>query len=307
MTEQNSKTRFGFVAVIGAPNAGKSTLVNHIVGTKVSIVSPKAQTTRTRVLGVCIEDQSQISFIDTPGIFEANQKNKLERAIVASAWEGIAEAEIVTLLVDVSKKIGGPTKAILERLAQEKGSKKHYILVLNKIDKIKREALLELSLKLNEQCNFDATFMISALKGNGVDKLTQYLAQNVPEGPWHYPEDHLTDMPMRLMAAEVTREKIFHLLHQEIPYALTVETQEWESFDNGDIKIDQTIFINREAHKKIILGKGGSMIKKIGQQSRIELEEIFDTTVHLKLFVKLSEAWMDDDDHYSIWGLNSNA
>ena len=302
-----SPARFGFVAVIGEPNAGKSTLINKILGTKISIVSPKAQTTRTRVLGVHIHDQSQISFIDTPGIFEANKKNNLERAIVASAWEGIAEAEIIALLVDVSKKIGGSTKSILERLAQEKSSGKRYILVLNKIDKIKRDALLEISLKLNEACDFDATFMVSAINGNGVDKFVSYLADNVPEGPWHYPEDHLTDMPMRLMAAEITREKIFHLLHQEIPYALTVETQKWDNFRNGDIKIDQIIFINREAHKKIILGKNGSMIKKIGERSRQELEEIFDTKVHLKLFVKLSEAWMDDEERFSIWGLNSKA
>ena len=306
-TSPTRPTRFGFVAVIGEPNAGKSTLINQILGTKISIVSPKAQTTRTRILGVHIQGQSQISFIDTPGIFEANKKNKLERAIVASAWEGIAEAEIVALLVDVSKKIGASTTAILERLAQEKARNKKYILVLNKIDKIKREALLELSLKLNEACDFDATFMISAINGNGVDKFVTHLADNVPEGPWHYPEDHITDMPMRLMAAEITREKIFHLLHQEIPYALTVETQTWENFDNGDIRIEQIIFINREAHKKIILGKGGSMIKKIGEKSRRELEDIFDTKVHLKLFVKLSETWMDDEERFSIWGLNANA
>ena len=213
----------------------------------------------------------------------------------------------MALLVDVSKKIGASTTAILERLAQEKARNKTYILVLNKIDKIKREALLELSLKLNEACDFDATFMISAINGNGVDKFVTHLADNVPEGPWHYPEDHITDMPMRLMAAEITREKIFHLLHQEIPYALTVETQTWENFDNGDIRIEQIIFINREAHKKIILGKGGSMIKKIGEKSRRELEDIFDTKVHLKLFVKLSETWMDDEERFSIWGLNANA
>ena len=305
--EQELPTRFGFVAVIGAPNAGKSTLINQILGTKISIVSPKAQTTRTRVLGVHIQDQSQISFIDTPGIFEANKKNNLERAIVASAWEGIAEAEIIALLIDVSKKIGASTKAILERLGQEKDSNKQYILVLNKIDKIKRDALLELSLKLNEVCDFDATFMISAINGNGVDKFINHIANNIPEGPWHYPEDHLTDMPMRLMAAEITREKIFHLIHQEIPYALTVETQKWENFNNGDIKIEQTIFINREAHKKIILGKAGSMIKKIGEQSRRDLEKFLETKVHLKLFVKLSETWMDDEERFSIWGLNNKA
>lgn len=302
-----SAQKFGFVAVIGEPNAGKSTLINKIVGTKVSIVSPKAQTTRTRVLAVTVEGNSQISFIDTPGIFEADQKNKMERAIVASAWEGIADAEIITLLVDVSKKIGHSTELILDRLSQDQNSNKRYILVLNKIDRIKREALLDISARLNEVCDFEATFMVSALKGSGVEGFIKYLAEHVPEGPWHYPEDHLTDMPMRLMAAEVTREKLFKLLHQEIPYALTVETENWENFDNGDIKIDQTIFINREAHKKIILGKGGSMIKKIGQQARIELETIFETTIHLKLFVKVSETWMDDEERYSIWGLDPQA
>lgn len=305
--QENQKQKFGFIALIGEPNAGKSTLINKIVGTKVSIVSPKVQTTRARVLAVAIENKSQMVFVDTPGIFEANKKNKMERAIVASAWEGIADAEIVILLVDASKKIGHSTKLILERLNQENDTKKRYILVLNKIDRIKREALLDMSLKLNEAYNFEATFMLSALKGSGVKDLIQYLAKNISEGAWHYPEDHLTDMPMRLMAAEVTREKLFKLLHQEIPYALTVETEKWDNFDDGSIKIDQTIFINREAHKKIILGKGGTMIKKIGQQSRIELEKIFETTIHLKLFVKVSESWMDDEERYNLWGLNPNA
>ena len=305
--KNSDNQKFGFVAIIGEPNAGKSTLINKIIGTKVSIVSPKAQTTRTRVLAVAIEDNAQIVFVDTPGIFEANKKNKMERAIVASAWEGMADAEIVILLVDVSKKIGHSTKLILERLAQEEDNNKRYILALNKIDRINREALLDISLELNSSYNFEATFMLSALKGQGVPDLLKYLSTNLTEGKWHYPEDHLTDMPMRLMAAEVTREKLFRLLHQEIPYALTVETEKWEAFNNGSVKIDQTIYINREAHKKIILGKGGSMIKKIGQQSREELETIFETVIHLKLFVKVSETWMDDEDRYNLWGLNPNA
>ena len=306
MSDDQSQNRFGFVALIGEPNAGKSTLLNNIMGTKVSIVSPKAQTTRTRVLGVAIEGNAQIVFVDTPGIFEASKKNKMERAIVASAWEGIADAEIVILLVDVSKKIGHSTELILERLKQD-GHNKRFILALNKIDRIKRDALLDISAKLNDAYNFDATFMLSALKGNGVNDLVKYLSENVPQGIWHYPEDHLTDMPMRLMAAEITREKLFKLIHQEVPYGLTVETQKWDSFDDGSIKIDQTIFINREAHKKIILGKGGSMIKKIGSQARHEMEQILETTIHLKLFVKVSEGWMDDEDHYDMWGLNPNA
>ncbi len=307
MNDISQEQKFGFVALIGEPNAGKSTLMNNIVGTKVSIVSPKAQTTRTRVLAVAIEGQSQIAFVDTPGIFEADKKNNLERAIVASAWEGMADAEIVAVLVDVSKKIGGATKLILDRLRTEGSSKKRYILILNKIDRIKRQALLDISMKLNAEYDFEATFMLSALKGSGVQDLVSYLASSVPVSPWHYPEDHLTDMPMRLMAAEVTREKLFKLLHQEIPYALTVETEKWEDFDDGSLKIDQTIFINREAHKKIILGKGGSMIKKVGQQSREELEKIFDVKIHLKLFVKVSEAWMDDEDRFNLWGLSPQA
>lgn len=307
MTTEENQRRFGFVALIGEPNAGKSTLINKIIGSKVSIVSPKEQTTRARVLAVAIEQESQIVFVDTPGIFEASKNNKMERAIVSSAWEGMADAEIVILLVDVSKKIGPSTRLILSRLKEEKNTKKRYILALNKIDRIKREALLDISLKLNEECNFEATFMLSALKGSGVSDLISYLAAHVPVGVWHYPEDHLTDMPMRLMAAEVTREKLFRLLHQELPYGLTVETEKWEEFEDGSIKIDQVIFTNRESHKKIIIGKGGSMIKKVGQQSREELERDFERTIHLKLFVKVSEEWMNDEERYSLWGLSSKA
>lgn len=309
MTNQNPAQKFGFVTVIGEPNAGKSTLINNVVGTKVSIVSPKVQTTRTRVLGIAIQDNAQIIFVDTPGIFDPPSKkegkNKMERAIVASAWEGIAETEIVLLLVDASKKIGGSTKLILERLKTE--TNKRCILVLNKIDKIKRDRLLELSLELNSAQDFEATFMLSALKGSGVQDLLSYLADKMPEEPWHYPEDQVTDMPMRLMAAEVTREKLFKMMHQELPYHLTVETEQWEEFDDGSIKINQTIFIAREAHKKIILGKGGSMIKKIGQMAREDLEDILETRIHLKLFIKVRENWLEDDEHYAVWGLDSNA
>jgi GTP-binding protein Era len=299
------KQKFGFVAVIGEPNAGKSTLINKIVGTKVSIVSPKVQTTRTRVLGISIHENSQIVFVDTPGIFSADQKNKMEKAIVASAWEGVADAEVLLLLVDATKKIGASTNIILERLKQE--TNKRCFLILNKIDKIKREELLDLSLKLNEIYAFEATFMISALKGNGVKDLLAHLSKILPEEPWHYPEDQVTDMPMRLMVAEVTREKLFKMMHQELPYQLTVETENWEEFDDGGIKIDQTIFIARQAHKKIILGKGGSMIKKIGQMAREELEDILETRVHLKLFVKVRENWLDDEERYALWGLNPRA
>lgn len=322
MNDQDNPEKFGFVAVIGEPNAGKSTLINNIIGTKVSIVSPKVQTTRTRVLGIAMVDKAQIVFVDTPGIFEPPKKNnaqkgpsknKMERAIVTSAWEGIADAETILLLVDAQKltrkragkDIGGSTQHIIERLQEESG--KRCILALNKIDQINREALLELSLKLNEMYNFEATFMLSALKGHGVKDLLKYLAKTLPEGPWHYPEDQVSDMPMRLMAAEITREKLFKMMHQELPYHLTVETENWEEFDDGSLKIDQTIYIARESHKKIILGRGGEMIKKIGSMARGDLEEIIDGRVHLKLFIKVRENWLDEEEHYKMWGLDPNA
>lgn len=304
-----SEQKFGFVAVIGEPNAGKSTLINKAVGTKVSIVSPKVQTTRTRVLGIAIEGNAQIVFVDTPGIFKPSDKNKMERAIVASAWEGIANAEMVLLIVDASKKIGEATQLILDRLNQEKETQgnKQFILVLNKIDKIPRDHLLALAQNLNETYSFKATFMVSALKNKGVEDLLKYLKDHIPAGRWHYPEDQVSDMPMRLLAAEVTREKLFKMLHQELPYQLTVETDKWEEFKNGSIKIDQTIYIMRESHKKIILGKGGAMIKKIGQIARAELEDILETKTHLKLFVKVRENWIEDEERYALWGLDANA
>lgn len=297
--------KFGFVAVIGEPNAGKSTLINHMVGGKVSIVSPKVQTTRTRTLGIMCHGPAQISFIDTPGIFAPSKKNKMERAIVASAYEGMTEADLLLLLVDVSKKSQKSLEPILEKLKENYQGK--VSLVLNKVDKIPRDQLLALSKELNDAFSFEATFMISALKGNGINELLDYLADAMPKGIWHYPEDQMTDMPMRLMAAEITREKLFYQLKQEIPYQLTVETDGWEPFKDGSLKISQTVYVGREAHKKIVLGSGGSFIKKIGQQARHELEDIMDGRVHLKLFVKVRENWMDDDEHFKIWGLDSKA
>ena len=301
----DQEQRFGFVAVAGAPNAGKSTLINALVGAKVSIVSSKVQTTRTRVLGIALHNSAQIVFIDTPGIFQPSKKNKLEKAIVSAAWEGIEGAETLILMVDASAKSNKMTEYILDHLKEN--NPKKTILVFNKIDRVKRDQLLALSKELNDLFDFDATFMISALKQDGLNQLMDYLHDQMPIENWHYPEDHITDMPMRLMAAEVTREKLFHKLHQELPYNLTVETDNWESFDNGDIKIEQTIYVTRETHKKIILGKGGAMIKQVGQQSRQELSRFMEVPVHIKLFVKVRENWLDDEERYSLWGLDPKA
>lgn len=301
----NKEQHFGFVAVAGAPNAGKSTLINTLVGAKVSIVSPKVQTTRTRVLGIAMHENAQIVFVDTPGIFQPSQKNKLEKAIVSAAWEGVSEAETLIFMVDLSKKSNQADQYILDYLKDNKP--KRTILVLNKIDKSTREKMMEATKKFNDQFDFDATFMISASKKNGVKDLMKYLAKVTPKGIWHYPEDHISDMPMRLMAAEITREKLFHKLHQELPYNLTVETDEWEQFDNGDIKISQTIFVTRDTHKKIVLGKGGDMIRHVGQSARAELCDMLETNVHLKTFVKVRENWIDDPERYSPWGLDPKA
>lgn len=298
-------THCGYVAIIGAPNAGKSTLINAIVGAKVSIVSPKVQTTRTRVMGIAMHEGRQIIFVDTPGIFQASDKKTMERAMVAAAWEGTVDADVIILLVDASKGMTKNVKNIIERLTQ--GSAQRVALALNKIDTLRPPALLKLAQEMNEAFDFEATFMISALKNKGFKELMVYVAKKMPEGPYLYPEDQITDMPMRLMAAEITREKLFLAMYQELPYELTVETEEWEEFDNGSVKISQTIYIAREAHKKIILGHGGAMISKIGQQARIELEEIMEQTVHLKLFVKVRENWMDKAEHYTLWGLDSKA
>lgn len=300
-------SRCGFVAIIGAPNAGKSTLINHLVGSKVTIVSPKVQTTRMRVRGIMMRNNAQIILVDTPGIFKP--KRRLDRAMVSAAWEGEQEADITALIVDASRRNPEEdAKPIIKTLTERlQGSNRKAILILNKTDKMQREKLLPLTAALNAMHNFDATFMISALNGNGVSDIADWLAKNVPEGVHAYPEDQLTDMPSRLLAAEITREKLFLRLHEELPYALTVETETWENFDNGDIKISQVILIAREAHRPIILGKGGSNIKEIGQKSRHELEQIFGCRVHLNLLVKVRENWMDDPERYAMWGLNPKA
>lgn len=304
-TQTQIQARCGFVTVIGAPNAGKSTLINALVGSKVSIVSPKVQTTRTMVRGIIVKDRSQIVFIDTPGIFAP--KERLEKAMVAAAWQGQDEADIVMLMVDASrKKIDADTRAIIDRLAEVKGNTP-CILLLNKFDKADKKTLLDMASELNRKLDFTATFMISALNQDGTQDVMDWLVKNVPQGVWHYPEDQISDMPARLLAAEVTREKLFRALYQELPYALTVETEKWEEFDNGDIKISQVVFVARETHKAIVLGKGGAQIKKIGEASRLELQDIFECKVHLKLFVKVDEKWLDDKERYEVWGLDFNA
>jgi len=294
--------RCGFIAVLGAPNAGKSTLVNRVVGTKVSIVSPKVQTTRARVMGIAVQDRAQMVFIDTPGIFEP--RRRLDRAMVAAAWGGAGDADITLLLMDAERGIDRDTRSIIKRMKTEN---KRAHLVLNKVDKVKKPELLELTTKLHGEGIFDEIFMISALNGDGVDDLVSFLAKHMPEGPWHFPEDQVSDMTERLLAAEITREKLYLQLRQELPYSTTVETETWEEWDNGSVKIEQVIFVERDSQKSIILGKGGQQIKTIGADARKELEEILDRRVHLFLFVKVREKWGDDPDRYRDWGLDFNA
>ncbi|MGO4124252.1 GTPase Era [Inquilinus sp. YAF38] len=301
MTE--AATRCGFVALIGAPNAGKSTLLNTLVGTKVAIVSPKVQTTRSRVLGIATEGATQIVFVDTPGIFKP--RRRLDRAMVAAAWAGAAEGDLVLLLVDSSLKgVREESRAIVEKLAQ---TKRKAILILNKIDAVRHEVLLTLAADLNASGVFTDTFMISALTGSGVNDLRRHLAGHLPEGPWLFPEDQVSDMPMRLLAAEITREKLFLRLQQELPYAVAVETEDWEEQKDGSVRISQIIYVQRNGQKAIVLGHGGQMIKAIGTAARLELEEITEQRVHLSLFVKVRENWLDDPARYSVWGLDYDA
>lgn len=300
MTKENE--RFGFVAVIGPPNAGKSTLINQVVGGKVSIVTPKVQTTRARVLGIMVHRRSQIAFIDTPGIFKP--KKRLDRAMVDAAWTGSSDSDLAVLMIDVKAGVDRDALRILDRLSKVK---KHAVLVLNKIDLVKSEELLTLSSDFNERFPFEKTFMISAAKGLGVKDFLSFLADTVPKGIWHFPEDQMSDMPVRLIAAEVTREKLFLALRQEVPYSATVETEDWEEFDDGSVKICQTIYVERDTQKAIVLGKGGAMVRRLSTEARMDLTEMFDRNVHLFLFVKVREKWMDDRERYEPWGLNFNA
>lgn len=291
-------TRCGFIALVGVPNAGKSTLLNSLVGTKVSIVTHKAQTTRAQVRGVVSEGEAQIVFVDTPGIF--TPKRRLDRAMVQSAWSGAGDADIVALIVDAQKGLAPDVEALIEGLANNKHRK---ILVINKIDSVNPEKLLALTQAINEKTPFDETFMVSALNGDGVGDFLDWCATNIPLGPWHFPEDQLTDLTLALTAAEVTREKLFLRIHQEIPYNATVETESFEVQKDGSYKINQVIYVTRDTHKKIVLGKGGQAIKAIGAESRAELMEIFETPVHLFLFVKVRQKWADDPERYREMGL----
>jgi len=301
MTDSATKS-CGFIAVLGAPNVGKSTLVNQMVGSKVSIVSPKVQTTRARVMGIAIRGDAQLVFIDTPGIFEP--RRRLDRAMVAAAWGGASDGDVRLFLVDAEKGVDSNSRKIIERL---KNQNIRCHLVLNKIDKVKKPELLELASRLKESGIFDEIFMISALSGDGVDDLGNFLAKHAPEGPWHFPEDQMSDMTERLLAAEITREKLYLQLRQELPYAATVETETWTEKPDGSVKIEQVIFVERDSQKAIILGKGGAQIKKIGELSRTELEEILARRVHLFLFVKVREKWGDDPERYRDWGLDFGA
>jgi GTP-binding protein Era len=299
MPEANEATRCGFVALVGAPNAGKSTLLNAMVGSKVSIVSRKVQTTRALVRGIAIEGSSQLIFVDTPGIF--SPKRRLDRAMVTTAWSGAHDADLVAVLIDARDGLDDETDAILEGLKDVRPQK---ALILNKIDVVEKSALLKLAQIANEKAKFEATFMISALNGDGVSDLKKWLAERMPPGPYHYPPDQMSDAPLRQLAAEITREKIFERLHQELPYHSTVETEQWKELRKGDIRIEQTIYVERESQRKIVLGKGGQTIKAIGEAARKEIAEIAEAKVHLFLFVKVREGWGEDPERYRAMGLD---
>jgi GTP-binding protein Era len=292
-TAGQSSTRCGFVALIGAPNVGKSTLVNALVGSKVTIVSRKVQTTRALIRGIVVEVNAQIILVDTPGIFAP--KRRLDRAMVSTAWSGAHDADLVCVLLDARAGIDEEADAILTKLETVAHPK---ILVINKIDLVPREKLLALAKAANERLTFTDTFMVAALSGDGVDDLRHALAAKVPAGPFHYPEDQMSDAPLRYLAAEITREKIYRHLHQELPYQSTVETDTWTERKDHSIKIEQTIFVERDSQRKIVLGKGGATIKSIGEQSRKEIAEIVGQPVHLFLFVKVRDGWGDDPERY---------
>src|SRR6185503_3218633 len=291
-------TRCGFIALIGAPNAGKSTLTNALVGSKVTIVSRKVQTTRALLRGIGIVGDAQLVLMDTPGIFAP--RRRLDRAMVTTAWGGAHDADIVVLLIDARKGVDEEAEAIVGRIADVAKPK---VLVLNKIDLTDKPSLLTLAQAINAKAKFDATFMLSAASHDGVDDLKAWLAAHAPRGPWHYPEDQISDAPMRSLAAEITREKLFNRLHQELPYQATVETESWKELRGGDVRIEQTIYVERESQRKIVLGKGGATIKAIGAEARREIAQLTEQKVHLFLFVKVREGWGDDPERYRSMGL----
>ncbi len=296
---EEGATRCGFVALVGAPNAGKSTLVNQLVGTKVSIVSHKVQTTRALVRGLVIENGAQVVFVDTPGIFPP--KRRLDRAMVSTAWSGATDADVIALLIDARKGLDEANVAILDKLAEAPRRK---ILLLNKIDLVRRETLLALAQEATARVGFDRVFMVSALTGDGVRDVVAYLADEMPAGPWLYPADDVSDLPLRVLAAEITREKLFARLHDELPYASTVETEKWETRKDGSVRIEQTIYVERETQKRIVIGKGGQTVKQISTEARKEISEIIDAEAHLFLFVKVRENWADDPERYREMGLD---
>jgi GTP-binding protein Era len=296
---QTAATRCGFVALIGAPNAGKSTLLNQLVGQKLAIVTPKAQTTRSRLLGIAIAGSTQIVFVDTPGIFAP--RRRLDRAMVAAAWSGAEDADEIVLLIDAAHGVDRHTRHIIDRLS---GSGRKAILALNKIDLVPRESLLGLAGALSREARFDPVFMISGLKGDGVEDVKRHLAAILPTGPWLFPEDQLSDAPQRIIAAEVTREQVFLQLHEELPYSSTVETEHWEERPDGSVRIDQVIYVQRPSQRAIVLGERGQRIKTIGARSRAELERMLERRVHLFLFVKVRENWLEDRERFQALGLD---
>ena len=297
-----AEQRAGFVALIGEPNAGKSTLLNRMVGAKVSIVTHKVQTTRARIRGICMAGQTQIVFVDTPGLFRP--RRRLDRAMVKAAWGGAADADIVVLLIEAHRGLTEGVQAILDRMKEEMATGRPVALAINKIDRVKAETLLALAEKMNAAYPFAKTFMISAERGYGVEDLRDWLAAELPEGAWYYPEDQLADLPLRMLAAEMTREKLTLRLHEELPYQLTVETEKWEERPDGSVRIDQLIYVARDGHKGIVLGKGGETVKAVGQAARAEISEFLGRPVHLFLQVLVRPNWLDEKERYSEMGLD---
>ena len=302
MTDDQTTTRAGFVALIGEPNAGKSTLLNRMVGAKVSIVTHKVQTTRARIRGLAIEGAAQLVFVDTPGLFRP--KRRLDRAMVAAAWTGAADADVIVLLIEATRGLTEGVEAILKGLEERRTPGTPVLLAINKIDRVQADTLLALTRKMNDRFPFDGTFLISAERGHGVADLKADLAARLPEGPWLYPEDQIADAPLRSIAAEITREKLTLRLHQELPYQLTVETENWEDRPDGSARIDQVIYVVRDGHKGIILGRKGETAKAVGQAARAELEEFLGHRVHLFLQVKVRPGWLEDSERFDAMGLD---